>query len=71
MPFPTYTKHINFDAKAQLSVKSSRKVSYCGELVMRVDIHLDQIWINQVFLQSKQTSIQILFFPHWYQVPRH
>lgn len=60
--YPTFMKHVNFDAKAQLSVKGSMNVSYCGGLVMRMDTHLDQTW-NQFVLHSEQTSIQILFFP--------
>jgi len=42
--YPTFKKHINFDAKAQLSVKWSMKVSYCSGLVMRMGTHLDQTW---------------------------
>lgn len=40
--YPTFMKHINFDAKAQLSVKGSVTSNCYGGLVIRMDTHLDQ-----------------------------
>lgn len=62
-PYPTFVRHINFDAKAKLSEKCSIKVSYWGGLVMRMETHLDHTW-NQSICFTQQASIySCSFFP--------
>lgn len=61
IPYPTFMKHINFDAKAQLSVKGSMESNCCGGLVMRMDTHLDQTW-NQSICVTQRANIYLEFF---------